>query len=31
MVYVDVDDYRRGAEVLKALCARVRNGEHVKG
>ncbi|KAI0848058.1 putative aminotransferase family protein [Daldinia vernicosa] len=31
MVYVEVDDYRRGAEVLKALCARVRNGEHVKG
>ncbi|KAI1474570.1 putative aminotransferase family protein [Daldinia eschscholtzii] len=31
MVYVDVDDFIRGAEVLKALCARVRNGEHVKG
>ncbi|KAI1470547.1 putative aminotransferase family protein [Daldinia caldariorum] len=31
MVYVDVDDFIRGAEVLKGLCERVRNGEHVKG
>ncbi|KAI1141983.1 putative aminotransferase family protein [Hypoxylon sp. FL0543] len=31
MVYVEVDDFRRGAEVLKGLCERVRNGEHVNG
>ncbi|KAI1800364.1 putative aminotransferase family protein [Daldinia bambusicola] len=31
MVYVDVDDFKRGAEVLKGLCERVRNGEHAKG
>ncbi|KAI0379309.1 putative aminotransferase family protein [Hypomontagnella monticulosa] len=30
MIYVDVDDFRRGAKVLKDLCARARNGEHVK-
>ncbi|KAI0841327.1 putative aminotransferase family protein [Hypoxylon sp. FL0890] len=30
MIYVDVEDFRRGAEVLKGLCERVRNGEHVK-
>lgn len=31
MIYVDVDDFRRGAQVLKDLCARVRDGEHIKG
>ncbi|KAI1775502.1 putative aminotransferase family protein [Hypoxylon cercidicola] len=31
MVYVEVEDFRRGAEVLKGLCERVRRGEHIKG
>ncbi|KAI1100458.1 putative aminotransferase family protein [Jackrogersella minutella] len=31
MIYVEVEDFRKGAEVLKGLCERVRNGEHVKG
>ncbi|KAI1496974.1 putative aminotransferase family protein [Biscogniauxia marginata] len=31
MIYLEVDDFRRGAEVLKALCERVRDGEHVTG
>lgn len=31
MVYVEVEDFRRGAEVLRGLCERVRRGEHVKG
>ncbi|KAI5862035.1 putative aminotransferase family protein [Durotheca rogersii] len=26
-IYVEVEDFRRGAEVLKALCERIRNGE----
>ncbi|KAI2465003.1 putative aminotransferase family protein [Annulohypoxylon bovei var. microspora] len=30
MVYVEVEDFRKGAEVLKGLCERVRNGEHIK-
>ncbi|KAI0597430.1 putative aminotransferase family protein [Biscogniauxia sp. FL1348] len=29
MVYVEADDFGRGAEVLRALCERVRRGEHV--
>ncbi|KAI1493481.1 hypothetical protein F5X96DRAFT_621379 [Biscogniauxia mediterranea] len=29
MVYVEAGDFGRGAEVLRALCARVRDGEHV--
>ncbi|KAI5926198.1 putative aminotransferase family protein [Camillea tinctor] len=29
MIYVEVDDFRRGAEVLKKLCERIRDGEHV--
>ncbi|KAI1208363.1 putative aminotransferase family protein [Annulohypoxylon truncatum] len=31
MIYVEVEDFRKGAEILKGLCERVRNGEHVKG
>ncbi|KAI1374026.1 putative aminotransferase family protein [Hypoxylon crocopeplum] len=31
MIYVGVEDFRRGAEVLKGLCERVRMGEHVEG
>ncbi|XXG99475.1 hypothetical protein Hte_005814 [Hypoxylon texense] len=31
MVYVEVEDFRRGAEVLRGLCERVGRGEHVKG
>ncbi|KAI1455957.1 putative aminotransferase family protein [Annulohypoxylon moriforme] len=31
MIYVEVEDFRKGAEVLKGLCERVRNGEHIKG
>lgn len=30
MIYLEEADYRKGAEVLKALCVRVQNGEHVK-
>ncbi|KAI0161911.1 putative aminotransferase family protein [Hypoxylon sp. FL1284] len=30
MIYVEVEDFRKGAEVLKGLCERVRKGEHVK-
>ncbi|KAI1638645.1 hypothetical protein F4809DRAFT_599167 [Biscogniauxia mediterranea] len=29
MVYVEAGDFGRGAEVLRALCARARDGEHV--
>ncbi|KAI0478386.1 pyridoxal phosphate-dependent transferase, partial [Xylariaceae sp. FL0804] len=29
MVYVEEDDFRRGAEVLKGLCERVKQGEHL--
>ncbi|KAI0892713.1 putative aminotransferase family protein [Annulohypoxylon nitens] len=30
MIYVEVEDFRKGAEILKGLCERVRNGEHIK-
>ncbi|KAI0006253.1 putative aminotransferase family protein [Xylariaceae sp. FL0662B] len=30
MVYVEEADFRKGAEVLKGLCERVRKGEHVE-
>lgn len=30
MVYVGVEDFKRGAEVLKGLCERVCKGEHIK-
>lgn len=30
MIYVEEADFRKGAEVLKALCERVKSGEHVK-
>lgn len=29
MVYVDVEDFRRGAVVLKGLCERARRGEYL--
>jgi len=29
MIYVDVDDFRRGAEVLKGLCERIREGGYL--
>ncbi|KAI0016885.1 putative aminotransferase family protein [Xylariomycetidae sp. FL0641] len=29
MIYLEVDDFRKGAEVLKALCERVKKGEHI--
>ncbi|KAI1759771.1 putative aminotransferase family protein [Hypoxylon sp. FL1150] len=31
MLYVEVEDFRKGAKVLKGLCERVRRGEHVRG
>ncbi|KAI1382671.1 putative aminotransferase family protein [Hypoxylon trugodes] len=31
MVYVEVEDFKRGAEILRSLCERVRNGEHITG
>ncbi|KAH7031581.1 putative aminotransferase family protein [Microdochium trichocladiopsis] len=30
MIYLEEDDYRKGAEVLQKLCARVEKGEHLK-
>ncbi|KAI0128109.1 putative aminotransferase family protein [Hypoxylon sp. NC0597] len=30
MIYVEVEDFRRAAQVLKGLCERVRDGEHVR-
>ncbi|KAI2622335.1 putative aminotransferase family protein [Hypoxylon sp. NC1633] len=30
MIYVEVEDFKRGAEVLKGLCERVRKGEHTQ-
>lgn len=30
MIYVEVEDFRKGAEILKGLCERVRNGEYIK-
>lgn len=31
MIYLEEEDFRRGAEILKGLCDRVAEGEHVKG
>ncbi|OTB00542.1 hypothetical protein M426DRAFT_324207 [Hypoxylon sp. CI-4A] len=31
MIYVEVEDFKKGAEILKGLCERVRNGEYIKG